>query len=53
MAAKITCDSCGEPIHTNSNERKFRIDFFAPKEARGFDVCENCWMRLRKEIKAV
>ena len=47
----VTCDACGKVIHTDPAERKFRLDFVAPKEVRGFDICEECWMRLRREIK--
>lgn len=52
MAISVTCDGCGKPIHTDPNERKFRLDFIAPKERRGFDVCEACWIKARKLIKS-
>ena len=53
MATKVTCDKCSKPIHTDPDERKFRIDFFAPKEIRGFDICEECWIELRSKIKVL
>ena len=51
MAAKISCDVCNKPIHTDHDERKFRIDFLAPKERRGFDICETCYMEMRNKIR--
>ena len=53
MAIKVTCEICSKEIHTDPAERKFRIDFIAPKEARGFDVCEECWIELRSNIKVL
>lgn len=48
MAVEVTCDACGRRMHTDPNEPKYRVDFFDPRRAQGFDVCEECYKQQRK-----
>lgn len=51
MAISVTCDMCNKPIHTDPDERKFRMDFCEPKFKQGFDVCEECYLKMRALIR--